>query len=255
MTVSPSRAAVVARLRALSVPAAGFRYPDTDNQMEDGVFSFAKRTDEARVWGELLARVPAGAGRALDAGCGLGAHAAALAARFEDPLLLDADAGRARQAAARTGWPFLERVFVARVDDGALLHPELRGAFSFVQMIQVLGHLPVRAVGDALGAMHHLLDERGHLLLAVPFSGTPRDLTFVTALAGDGRVRPRAVSLADYDALARCPEEGKLPVRHFSMTSLLSALTTGGFELVEAKPYHWFSHDTGDLFALARRRA
>lgn len=251
---------VVERLRSLTAAASTRRYPDTDNQMEEGVFSFAKREDEARVWNELLDVVTGGGrapehARALDAGCGLGAHAGPLAERFRDPLLLDADPGRARAAAARLGWGFGKRVFVSRVDDGSLLHPDLAAAFAFVQMVQVAGHLPLRAVATSLEAMRHLLAPGGHLLLAVPFTGGPRDLTFVTTVDGEGRVRPAPVDAAAYDALARAPVDGTLHVRHFCMTSLLSALAMAGLEVVDTRPYHWFSHDTGDIFALARRPA
>lgn len=260
---SDRRTAVLDCLRALTqhAPRDGVKYPDTDNQMEAGVFSFAKREDEARVWEELLDVVTAGRPRpdaalALDAGCGLGAHAEGLAARFVDPILLDADEGRARATAARIGGEVGGRVFVARVDDDTLLDPALAGAFAFVQMVQVLGHLPVRSVRRALDVAHHLLAPSGFLLVAVPFTGGDVDLTFVTALDDEtGRVAPRPVDLATYDALARAPRDGQLHVRHFCMTTLRSALMMSGFDVVETRPYHWFSHDTGDLFALARRRA
>jgi SAM-dependent methyltransferase len=233
----------------------GLVYPDTDNQMEDGVFTFAKRTDERRVWAALVDRVPRG-GRALDVGCGLGAHAHELDARFPGALLVDADAARAQSAAQRTGFAFLERVFVARIDDDSLRHADLAGAFAFVQLVQVLGHVPLRHVAPALETVRHLLAPGGHALLAVPFAGTPRDLFFVTALDhADARVRPRDVAPHEYDALARAPEAGKLPVRHFTMTSVLSALSVAGLTVVDAQPYHWFSHDTGDLMVLARKPA
>jgi SAM-dependent methyltransferase len=245
---------VIHRLRAISeaAAAAGFAYPDTDNQMEEGVFTFAKRTDEARVWSELVER--AAGRRALDAGCGLGAHAQALAERFPETLLLDADPARAREAARRLGWPFHERVFCARVDDGSLEHEDLRGAFDFVQLVQVLGHVPHRAVSSTLRAMHHLLQPEGALLVAVPFAGTPTDLVFVTALDDDGKVRPRRVEPPVYDELAKNPQPGKLPVRHFCTTSIMSAFAMAGFTIDVTQPYHWFSRDTGDVFVLARKR-
>ena len=240
------------RLRAITRAAPAFAYPDTDNQMEEGVFTFAKRTDEADVWASLVPPGPDD-GLALDAGCGLGAHAERLAQRFPRTVLLDADAGRARAAAARLGWPFAERVFVARVDDGSLEHDDLAGVFTFVQLVQVLGHVPHRAVDASLRAMRHLLAPGGTLLAAVPFAGTPMDLCFVTALDDDGKVRPRRVDAPAYDALARAPEPHRLPVRHFSMTSIMSAFAMAGLTIMKTQPYHWFSHDTGDVFILARR--
>jgi SAM-dependent methyltransferase len=241
--------------RSDACDGASLRYPDTDNQMESGVFSFAKRDDEQRVWRELMDVVTSGQkqdGVALDVGCGLGGHAKLLAERFAHVILVDADAARARSAAERTGAP----VFCARIDDGSLQVPELASAFAFVQLVQVLGHLPLRAVRAALECVHHLLAPGAHVLVAVPFTGTDRDLTFVTSFdPATNKVRPREVAPHEYDALARAPREGELHVRHFSMTSLLSAFAMTGFDVVTTKPYHWFSHDTGDIFALARKCA
>ena len=37
------------------------------------------------------------------------------------------------------------------------------------------------------------------------------------------------------------------------LVALVSALAMADFVDVKTRPYHWFSHDTGDVFALARR--
>lgn len=245
-----------AALRRLDATgAASVRYPDTDNQMETGVFSFAKRDDEQRVWAELVNVVTNGHradGVALDVGCGLGAHALPLRERFAHVILVDADAERARSAAQRTGAP----AYCARIDDASLAMPELAGAFAFVQLVQVLGHLPLRAVGPALERVHQLLAPGAHMLVAVPFTGGDRDVTFVTSFdPAVNKVRPREIAPHEYDALARAPREGELHVRHFSMTSLLSAFAMARFDVVTTKPYHWFSHDTGDILALVRKRS
>src|SRR5581483_7171291 len=103
-----------------------------------------------------------------------------------DVVLVDADLARAQSAAKNVGWAFGERVFCARVDDGSLEHPDLAGAFDFVQLMQVLGHVPMKSVSSSLRAMRHVLEDAGTLLCAVPFAGTPMDLFFVTKLDDDG---------------------------------------------------------------------
>jgi 16S rRNA G1207 methylase RsmC len=93
---------------ALAVASAGSTtttYPDTDNQMEDGVFSFAKREDEVRGWNALLDRLgdTPQPGAALDVGCGLGAFVMPLRERFLEAFFIDRDAGRLQAAAHTVG--------------------------------------------------------------------------------------------------------------------------------------------------------
>lgn len=246
-----SQTTTFAALGMASAASTATTYPDTDNQMENGVFSFAKRDDEARVWGELL-DLAAPAGPALDVGCGLGAFVAPLRARFAECFFVDRDADRLQAAARAVGESPGEASFF--VLDPLTSDAGLAGRFAFIQAIQVLGHL---ARADAVRMTQTLaawLAPGGLLLLAVPFTGTPFDLHVITRyVEGMDRPRPHPVSATRFDVEARAPGLARLPVRHFSMASLNALAENAGLVVRETRPYHWFDATTGDLFALLAR--
>lgn len=271
---------------ALAVASAGSTtttYPDTDNQMEDGVFSFAKRDDEARCWNTLLDGLGHSphspqAGPALDVGCGLGAFVAPLRERFAEAFFIDRDAGRLQAAARHAGLtagsdrrlnptpnnlnnqnfsptPSAESNGFFVLDPLAGTGAGLVGRFAFVQAIQVLGHL---ARADAVRMTQTLagwLAPGGHLLLALPFTGTPFDVHVVTRYVdGMDQPRPHPVSASRFDEEARSPQPARLPVRHFSMGSIHALAADANLEVRDTRPYHWFNDTTGDLFAVLARR-
>ena len=254
--------AVRQALADAAAASTAYRYPDTDNQMEGTVFSFAKREDEGRSWEELLSRAFPGEGAhtrvtglALDAGCGLGAFVQRLRARFDDVFLVDGDAARALAAARVAGDSALgEHAFALRLDDGCLLSPSLRGSFVFVQCLQVLGHVPRPVARAVMEALAHLVAPGGSLLLAVPFCGSPVDEFWVTFLDPvSGRPKPMPTSGAKYDGLAANPVGLNLPVRHFSMSSLTELVIDAGLGISATQPYHWFDELRGDLHLLAHK--
>jgi SAM-dependent methyltransferase len=233
-----------------------YAYPDEDNHLEDMVFTFEKRSAEARVYAELLGLAygterPV-AGLALDAGCGLGAHAARLEARFTHPCFVDADARRLRRAAAQPDGGRDPRFFVADLTSPTWASAAAEGAFTFIQCVQVLGHVPLAAVQPALSAFATALAPGGHLLLGVPFVGSPMDDFWITFLDGDAP-RPMPTDARKYDRLARAPQAMRLPVRHFALGTLLEGHQQAGLEVVQHKPYNWFSDERGDLFVLAKK--
>lgn len=245
--------AVWAHLRALA-PAEAYAYPDRDNKLEDMVFTFQKRKDEARVWGELL-NVFFGTARpveglALDAGCGLGGHAPGMLEHFRHPLFIDADAARVAELARRM--PELKTAVVDFAGTDWARGPA-EGAFRFIQCVQVFGHLPTRVVEGALAHLARALAPGGALLLGVPFTGAPMDDFWITYLDVAERPQPMQTDVRKYDRLAERPEAYRLPVRHFSVGTLVELVGRVGLEPVVHKPYNWFSDVRGDLFLLAKR--
>lgn len=242
-----------------------FRYPDSDNQMEEAVFSFAKRDDERRAWRALLASA-LGAGAALEAagvrasscaldvGCGLGAYVDALAASFPFAAFLDPDRARVEAAAARRREPLGARFFCARLPNVDAMPAALVDAFAWVQAVQVLGHVPVDAATALVRSCAALVTPGGWLLVAVPFTGEPVDDFWVTSFT-DGMARPQPVrtSPRKYDALATAPQDGQLPVRHFAQPTLEAMARHCDLEMVRTLPYHWFSETRGDAFVLLRK--
>jgi SAM-dependent methyltransferase len=242
-----------AALRAASERSDAYQYPDFDNHMEDTVF--AERDGERRAWEELFSRMPrARDGIALDAGCGLGAYVAPLRAHFADAVFVDGDARRAAATAlvAGEGVPGTS-VFAARLDGDALGAPELVGAFSFVQCLQVLGHVPQDAALAVVRRLASLLAHDGRLLLAVPFCEGPEDQFLV--VSGEPGEPPRSTEISSerYDRLATIPKAAELPVRHFSMSSVRALCADVGLILEDAQRYHQFEAGRGDLFAVSRR--
>ena len=241
-----------AALRAASERSKEYQYPDFDNQMEDTVFT--DRHDERRAWFELISRVPGVRdGIALDAGCGLGAYVAQLRAHFADALFVDGDARRAAATAliAGEGVPGTS-VFAARLDGDALAAPELVGAFSFVQCLQVLGHVPRDAARVVVRRLASLVAHDGRLMLAVPFCDGLEDQFLV--VSGKQGAPPRAteISAERYDCLATTPEAAELPVRHFSLSSVRALCADVGLVLENAQRYHQFEAGRGDLLAVSR---
>lgn len=244
------RAAEVERVLVSREQVGGYAYPDRENRLEDMVFTFQKRRDEARVWAELVSMLfgterplP---GLALDAGCGLGGHVELLSTVFTHPFFVDADEERLVAAREQFERPF----FHIDLSDPSWVRG-LEGRFRFVQCVQVLGHVPHEAVDPTLGALRRALEPGGALLVGVPFTGAPFDDFWITFLDGE-QPRPMLTDARKFDRLARHPEPHRLPVRHFALGTLIEHVQRAGFEVVVHKPYNWFSDVRGDLFLAAR---
>jgi SAM-dependent methyltransferase len=224
-----------------------YAYPDTDSQMENGVFSFAKREDERLAWEELVGQADPRV--ALDVGCGLGNHVGPLRARFRTCFFVDPDPRRLAAAARKFGEEPGKWFFNVAIED-----VDLPDTFTFVQAVQVLGHLPRLRAERLMTSMARMMRPGALLLIGVPFTGQPFDV-FVSTYYEPGmdKPMPHPVSPQRFDALADHPEEKKLPVRHFSMGTIHSLAATAGLSVVETRPYHWFDELTGDLFALLRK--
>ena len=110
--------------------------------------------------GWILRNLPARRRMALDVGCGAGALAGKLAARFPRVVGIDADAGMAAAANERLAdkpWVSIERY---RFDEFAAAAAE--GEADLITMVAVLHHLDLE---DALSRIPRLLAPGGRLLV------------------------------------------------------------------------------------------
>lgn len=136
----------------------------------------------------LLCRLPPGATRVLDAGCGAGALAAQLGRRVPDVDAVDRDpcmVGRARLRAPAG-------VEVRRAD--LLTDPLPEGAYDAVVSLSVLHHLPLP---DVLPRLGRALRPGGRLVaVALPRVDLPRELPVEVAAAGAQAAVAVALGLA-----------------------------------------------------------
>jgi SAM-dependent methyltransferase len=239
-------ATVLERLKKL--PPSTWRDPDAKSGIEARLPS-TKREAERLLWREGLARAFGNdrpiAGLALDAGCGEGDYLPDLAASFTHVVAVDADARRMQRVHEKL--PSVP-AFALRPQDALA---ELAGELRFAQSLQVLGHLTcadAQAVGQALARS---LGAGGAALIAVPYTNVFADDFRLSELAStDSRV----LSREQYDALVADPKPGSLPVRHFTMPSIVALLEAAGLREEWTCPYGWLSYEHADLMVLARRR-
>ena len=124
----------------------------------------------------VLRRLPRGAQRVLDAGCGAGLLAAGLGERVPHVDAVDKDAEMVRRARLATG----PGVVVRQAD--LLTDPLPEAAYDVVVSLSALHHLPLRA---ALPRLATALRPGGRLIaVALPRAELPRDLPVEVAAVG-----------------------------------------------------------------------
>ena len=89
----------------------------------------------------VIAAVPPGCGRALDAGCGQGFLARALAAHCRDVVGIDADRDTLARARALTGGGLP----ITFVEGDVMTYPFAAGSFDFIGAVAMLHHVPLEA--------------------------------------------------------------------------------------------------------------
>lgn len=104
----------------------------------------------------LIQRVPEGASRALDVGCGDGQFARLLASRVPEVVAIDVDSYQVERARSAAGG---ERV---RWQCADLLTLDQVGSFDVITALAVVHHMPF---DQAVDHMRRLLADRGRLLL------------------------------------------------------------------------------------------
>lgn len=104
----------------------------------------------------LIQRVPEGASRALDVGCGDGQFARLLASRVPEVVAIDLDSHQVARAKSAAG---SERV---RWQCADLLTLDQVGSFDVITALAVVHHMPF---DQAVDHMRRLLADRGRLLL------------------------------------------------------------------------------------------
>lgn len=104
----------------------------------------------------LIQRVPEGASRALDVGCGDGQFARLLASRVPEVVAIDLDSHQVARARSAAG---SERV---RWQCADLLTLDQVGSFDVITALAVVHHMPF---DQAVDHMRRLLADRGRLLL------------------------------------------------------------------------------------------
>jgi SAM-dependent methyltransferase len=255
MLIEETYRRVVASLGA--VPASEYRYPDSGEQLEESVFPIEKRPEEHTRWRQMVDRAFGAqrpfSGIALDAGCGLGTHTRALAQTFSFLISIDADPRRVAVAERAAGGDPNLSFFAMPLEH--LVLAALDGVLHFIHCVQVLGHVPQVAVTPILDAFFGILAPGGALFLAVPFTNQAFDEYWMVRALGGGQVSSAWTAPDSYDALARAPQKGLLPVRHFSLPSIQSELARAGLVFEAAQPYNWFDKRRADLFVLARKPA
>ena len=231
------------------LPASPDRYPDAAAAIE-AKLPPTKREAERRLWAEAVDRAfgpqrPVD-GLALDAGCGDGEYLAELSDCFEDALGFDADARRV--AVSRKRCPEVPS-FALKVAPDAV--PVLAGQLRFAQCLQVLGHVSTSAAAGLVTRLAGWLSPGSPLLLALPYTNQPFDDFRISEIAV---AESRRVEREEYDRVADDPQPGTLPVRHFSMPSVLALLAGARLSQDWTSPYGWLSYEHADLMVLARKR-
>lgn len=127
--------------------------------------------------GFVLSELPSGCRRALDVGCGRGAHARKLARSCEEVIGIDTDQGCLEHATvSANGQPD-----ITFLNGDILTHSFQPGSFDFVAAVATLHHLPLR---KALDRFRDLLRPGGVLVIVGLYRiATPLDYAFsATAL-------------------------------------------------------------------------
>jgi len=251
MTVDTAElmAAILERLQTAST--AAYQYPDPRHGPQDVAASQQQRDEETDLWNSLVG-THTGA-LALDAGCGLGVHTPRLRERYSHVLSVDGDP--ARLAVARSVWgETASGVFrCVRLDDPVLGEPAFAGRFSFIQCMQVLGHVPIAAQATALRLLAGMLADGAPLVLAVPFTNGLGDEFCKTLLTADGMSDGIPIPVAEFDALARAATSGVLPVHHFSVAGVQRLVRQAGLRMEHMEVYNTVGPTRADVMLLARR--
>lgn len=234
-----------------------YAYPDPRGRLSDLPLVDQERTDEREILAELWEKAAPGggpaAGIALDAGCGLGPHSQELRTRFEYVLSIDGDSRRLRTATASLNECERHRFCTVSLTDQTLDHPVFRGAFRFIQCIQVIGHIPLEAQVELPQRLARLLEPGGLLILALPFTHLEADELSKSHLSLNRESPGEPIDHREYDQLARHPPPGVLPVRHFSLMSVRQLLEPTGLLPISMHDYGWKTATRGDLLILAER--
>jgi SAM-dependent methyltransferase len=238
-------------------PASEYRYPDPAEQLDESVFPIEKRPEEHARWRQMVDRAFGGErphpGLALDAGCGLGTHTRALAEAFSFVISIDADPRRLAIAQRNVPSGSNFGFFALPLEHPAMRDSGLDAAFHFVHCVQVLGHVPEKAVPPILESFSRMLAPGGALFLAVPFTNQPFDEHWMVRALDGGKVSSAWTTPDSYDSLAAAPPNGLLPVRHFSLPSIKTELARAKLVFEAAQPYNWFDKRRADIFILARK--
>ena len=129
--------------------------------------------------------------------------------------------------------------------------PVLAGQLRFAQCLQVLGHVSPAAAAGIVTRLSGWLSPGSSLLLALPYTNEPGDDFRISEVAV---AESRRVEREEYDLIADAPQPGTLPVRHFSMPSVLALLAGARLRQEWVSPYGWLSYEHADLMVLARKR-
>jgi SAM-dependent methyltransferase len=258
MTLSVEQAFEALGRTLRDVGAETYAYPDPRSTVEDVPQTTRERGDERTLWDAMVQRAVGGKkpvhALAMDAGCGLGAHSPQLTESFTHVLSLDADA--ARVAVARSAFPptATHHFLACSLDDARLRAPEVAHTVDLIHCIQVVGHVPVAVQQQVFRTFAGLLRPSGHLIISVPFTNQLGDICVKTLVNRLGESPGIPILPQEYDALARNPPMGVLPVRHFSMGSIQRLLDAAGLQALDRSAYNWLTPDRGDLLVLARPR-
>jgi hypothetical protein len=151
---------------------------------------------------------------------------------------------------------------------------EGRGAFAFIQCLQVLGHTSFAAALAIMRSFAYLIEPGGLAVISVPYTPLPEDCFYAIGRAGDSPepfedLAGDRVSVAsahgrqstlvrlgrnEYDRLAAAPRPGILHVRHFSQAAIMTLIEWSGFFVLDHAVSAWYTEERGDLMMLTRRR-
>lgn len=224
-------------LELLSPSSRGaYSYPDPRRGALDVKMSLGGRDEETALWDAWV-----GAHRgalALDAGCGLGVHTTRLRGRFDHVLSVDGDPDRLEVARAAWGEGDAHAFRCVRLDDAVLDDERFRNRFSFIQCMQVLGHMSVAAQPAVLRRLAAMLDGSAPLLLAIPFTHDVSDEFCKTVLGPEGMGDGIRIPVGEFESLTRASTPGVLPVHHFSVAGVQRLVRSAGMKVVRMQVYN-----------------